>query len=98
MSARDNAWMAMMEFDAPHADPRVGDRVRIATVVRDLAADGAPGYGPMPGDAPGTVTEVHKEAGAFLTAPVVKRVRVAWDEPGATTPDRWWRVGDLEAV
>ena len=92
-------WLAMVAFDAAFAaPPRVGDRVRIPQTVRDAAAGGAPGYGPLPGDAPGTVTALHMGIGAYSTTPRVQRVSIAWDDPGETKAGQTWRLGDLEGL
>lgn len=71
-----------------------GDRVRVREVVRSL--EGESGYGPMPGDAPGTVTAVHMGVDGFSITRRAVSCEVAWDEPRDAAPGKAWRIADLE--
>jgi hypothetical protein len=78
--------------------PIVGDRVRVIATVRANVESGAEPWRSLP-NGPGTVTKVwmRTDAGAIafgLEQPA--RVAVWWDDPGEVSPDRTWRVGDLE--
>lgn len=77
-------------------EPAIGMRVEVTPLVRSLAEDGAPGYGPLPGDAPGTVFSVYAGLTRLSAVAVVQRVWVKWDEPGETTAEQSWRVADLQ--